>query len=350
MRADSGERPLNERESSILGALVYEYITSGKPVGSRSFVQKYSFSISPATMRNTMFDLERMGYLKSPHTSAGRIPTDKGYRYYVDSLIDTYDYLVNEKIKVKEEFIKREIQLGRIFESLTRTISLASKYAGVVLTPKPDFTVVKHIELVLLDNNEIMAILVTRSGIVINKRVIVSTNVTQDELYKCSKFLTSELGGYSLMEIKKGVIDGLRERLPKDEQSQMAMDIAQLALAESEEPDIYVDGVENLLHIPEMIESERLRSLLHLIEEKKVLRKIMEKTMESEGVYTLIGEEIREAEVSGCSIVSTSYKIGNKNVGVVGIIGPTRMDYEKVVPLIDYTGKLFSDFLTKMSK
>jgi heat-inducible transcriptional repressor len=350
MRADSGERPLNERESSILGALVYEYITSGKPVGSRSFVQKYSFSISPATMRNTMFDLERMGYLKSPHTSAGRIPTDKGYRYYVDSLIDTYDYLVNEKIKVKEEFIKREVQLGRIFESLTRTISLASKYAGVVLTPKPDFTVVKHIELVLLDNNEIMAIMVTRSGIVINKRVIVSTNVTQDELYKCSKFLTSELGGYSLMEIKKGVIDGLRERLPKDEQSQMAMDIAQLALAESEEPDIYVDGVENLLHIPEMIESERLRSLLHLIEEKKVLRKIMEKTMESEGVYTLIGEEIREAEVSGCSIVSTSYKIGNKNVGVVGIIGPTRMDYEKVVPLIDYTGKLFSDFLTKMSK
>ncbi len=350
MRADSGERPLNERESSILGALVYEYITSGKPVGSRSFVQKYSFSISPATMRNTMFDLERMGYLKSPHTSAGRIPTDKGYRYYVDSLIDTYDYLVNGKIKVKEEFIKREIQLGRIFESLTRTISLASKYAGVVLTPKPDFTVVKHIELVLLDNNEIMAIMVTRSGIVINKRVIVSTNVTQDELYKCSKFLTSELGGYSLMEIKKGVIDGLRERLPKDEQSQMAMDIAQLALAESEEPDIYVDGVENLLHIPEMIESERLRSLLHLIEEKKVLRKIMEKTMESEGVYTLIGEEIREAEVSGCSIVSTSYKIGNKNVGVVGIIGPTRMDYEKVVPLIDYTGKLFSDFLTKMSR
>jgi heat-inducible transcriptional repressor len=350
MRADSGERPLNERESAILGALVYEYITSGKPVGSRSFVQKYSFSISPATMRNTMFDLERLGYLKSPHTSAGRIPTDKGYRYYVDSMIDTYDFLVNGKIKVKEEFIKREVQLDRIFESLTRTISLASKYAGVVLSPKPDFTVVKHIELVLLDNNEIMAIMVTRSGIVINKRVIISTNVTQDELYKCSKFLTSELGGYSLMEIKKGVIDGLRERLPKDEQSQMAMDIAQLALAESEEPDIYVDGVENLLHIPEMIESERLRSLLHLIEEKKVLRKIMEKTMESEGVYTLIGEEIREAEVSGCSIVSTSYKIGNKNVGVVGIIGPTRMDYEKVVPLIDYTGKLFSDFLTKMSR
>ncbi len=344
------DRPLNDRESAVLGAIVYEYITSGKPVGSRSFVQKYSFTISPATMRNTMYDLERMGFLMSPHTSAGRMPTDKGYRYYVDSLLDTYDLVMNEKVKVREELIKREMQLDKIFSSLTKTMSLVSKYAGVVLTPKPDFTVVKHIELVLLDNNEILVILVTRSGIVINKRVIVSTNLTQDELYRFSKYLTSELGGYSLFEIKGGIFEELRKNSVHDMDNAMALDIAQLAMSENEEPDLYIDGVENLLHIPEMIEAERLRSLLHLIEEKKVLKAIMEKTMEQEGVHTLIGEEIIEAEVSGCSIVTSSYKIGNKKVGVVGIIGPTRMDYEKVVPLVDYTGKIFSEFLTRMSK
>nr|HPO46057.1 HrcA family transcriptional regulator [Spirochaetota bacterium] len=120
--------------------------------------------------------------------------------------------------------------------------------------------------------------------------------------------------------------------------------------SESEDPDLYIDGVQNLLHIPEMIEADRLKGLLRLLEEKKVLRGIIEKTMERDGVQTLIGEEITEAEVSGCSIVTSSYKIGNKRVGVVGIIGPTRMDYKKVVPLVDYTGKVFSEFLTKMSK
>lgn len=344
------ERPLNERETAILSAIVYEYITSGKPVGSRSFVQKYSFSISPATMRNTMYDLEKLGYLQQPHTSAGRLPTDKGYRYYVDSLLDTYEVVMNERVKVREELIKKEMQLDKIFFSLTRTISLVSKYAGIVLTPRPDFTVVKHIEMVLLDNNEVMVILVTRNGIVINKRVTISTNITQDELYKYSKYLTSELCGYSMFEIKNEIFDNLRKESQNSTDSAMALDIAQLALTDNEEPELYIDGVENLLHIPEMVEENRLRSLLHLIEEKNMLRTIMEKTMERDGVRTLIGMEITDADVSGCSIVSSSYKIGNKRVGVVGVIGPTRMDYEKVMPLVDYTGKVFSEFLTKMSK
>ncbi len=347
---DKKERPLSERESAVLGALVYEYITSGKPVGSRSFVQKYSFSLSPATMRNIMFDLEAMGFLLQPHTSAGRVPTDKGYRYYVDSLLDTYEYVMNEKIKVREELINREVQLDRMFESLTKTISAVSKYAGIVLTPKPDYTVVKHIELVMLDNNEIMVILVTRNGMVINKSITVSTNITQDDLYKYSKYLTGELCGYSLFDIKKGIFDTLRSKNVVELDAGFALDIAELALSSRNEPELYIDGIQNLLHIPEMIEAQRLTSLLKLVEEKTVLKRIMEKTMEKDGVQTFIGEEIEEAEVSGCSIVSSSYKIGNKRVGVVGIIGPTRMDYSKVVPLVDYTGKIFSEFLTKLSK
>jgi heat-inducible transcriptional repressor len=344
------DKPLNEREIAVLQALVYEYITTGKPVGSRSFVQKYSFSVSPATMRNIMFDLEAGGFLMQPHTSAGRIPTDKGYRYYVDSLIDTYDFVMNEKLKVREELIKKELQLDRIFSSVSKMLSLVSNYAGVILTPKPDFTVVKYIELIPLDDNEIVFILITRTGVVLTRKVKVSTKVIQDEIRNYAKYLTGELCGFSLLDIRNEVFTRLRSEAMNDRHKEMALDIAQLALQENEEPDLFIDGIENLLHIPEMIEAEQLKKLLHLIEEKKVLKSIMERSMEKEGVSTLIGEEITESEVSGCSIVTSSYKMGNRKVGVLGIIGPTRMDYEKVVPLVDYTGKVVSDFLTRMSK
>jgi heat-inducible transcriptional repressor len=197
------DRPLDEREAAVLRAIVYEYITKGKPVGSRSFVQKYSFTISPATMRNIMFDLESLGYLTQPHTSAGRTPTDKGYRFYVDSLLDSYEFVMNEKLKVKEELLRRELQLDKMFSSISKMLSLVSRYAGVVLTPKPDFTVVKYIDLVPLDNNEILFILITRTGVVLTKRVTVSTSILQDELYQHSRYLSSELCGFPSMKSKR---------------------------------------------------------------------------------------------------------------------------------------------------
>jgi heat-inducible transcriptional repressor len=345
------ERPLDERELSILRAIVYEYITTGKPVGSRSFVQKYSLSISPATMRNIMFDLERMEFIKQPHTSAGRIPTDKGYRFYVNSLLDSYDFSMKEReISVNEEAIRREVQLDRIFSLITRMLSSESKYAGVMLTPHFDFTVVKRIVLVPMDNNEILFVLITRTGTVLTKKVLVSSNVTQDDLYTFSKYLTNELSGYAIFEIKDTIFDRLREEKVQGINKEMALDIAQLAVSEYEEPRLHIDGIENLLKIPEMVEEDRLQSLLSIIEEKNILRRLLERTLESEGIRTLIGEEMAEEKVTGCSMVSTSYKIGNKIVGGVGVIGPTRMDYDKVVPLVDYTGRVVSELLTKMSK
>ncbi|MCP4133299.1 MAG: heat-inducible transcription repressor HrcA [bacterium] len=347
----ANERPLDEREAAILRAIAHEYIVTAKPVGSRSFVQKYSFSISPATMRNIMSDLEGMGFLMQPHTSAGRIPTDKGYRFYVDSLLDTYELSLSEEIKIKEEeMIKRELQLDKIFSSLTKMLSLVSKYAGVILTPKPDLTVVKRIELVPLDGNEILLILVARTGMVITKKVIISVTIPQDDLYIFSRYLTGELCGYPLYEIKNKIFNKLRNDRLAGMNKDMALDIAELAFSESDEPELHIDGIENLLKIPEMVEKERLDSLLRIIEEKNVLRDILNRNLERDGVLTLIGNEIAHAKVTGCSMVTASYKIGNKRVGVVGVIGPTRMDYEKVVPLIDYTGRVLSDLLTKMSK
>lgn len=343
------DRPLDDRESAILNAIVYEYILTGKAVGSRSFVQKYSFSLSPATMRNIMFDLERMDYLMQPHTSSGRIPTDKGYRYYVDSLLDNYHMNYDQEKIIEEKLIQREMQVEKIFESVTKMLSSVSNYAGVMLSPNPDFTVVKLIELIQIESNEVLLIAVSRTGLILTRRVNLSVRVTPDELVDYSSFLTGELCGYSLQEIKSRIFENLRlDRTSNNRE--LALDIAQLALNESGDSSVNIDGIENLLKIPEMVEEQRLHSLLNIIEEKNLLKNILEKQVEKEGITILIGEEIDNEKVAGCSLVTSSYKIGNKPVGAVGVIGPTRMDYEKVVPLVDYTGKAVSGLLTKMSR
>lgn len=343
------DRPLDDRESAILNAIVYEYILTGKAVGSRSFVQKYSFSLSPATMRNIMFDLERMDYLMQPHTSSGRIPTDKGYRYYVDSLLDNYNSNYNQEMEINEKLVQREMQLDKIFESVTKMLSMISNYAGVMLSPKPDFTVIKLIELIQIESNEVLLLAMTRTGLILTRKVNLSVRVTQDELADYSSFLTGELCGYSLQEIKEKKFTDLRlDTISKNRE--LALDIAQLGLNESGDSSINIDGIENLLRIPEMVEEQRLHSLLNIIEEKNILKNILEKQIEKEGITILIGEEIDNEKVSGCSLVTSSYKIGNRPVGAIGVIGPTRMDYEKVVPLVDYTGKAVSGLLTKMSK
>lgn len=341
------DRILDEREASLLNSIVYEYISTGKAVGSRSFVQKYSLSLSPATMRNIMSDLENSGYLMQPYTSSGRIPTDKGYRFYVNSLLDSYSFNMDEDFNFKVDSQSSDIQLDTIFQSVSKMLSFMSKYAGVILSPQPDYAVLKRMDLIPLDNNEIICVIVTRTGKIINKKVVISSNPVAESLYGFSKYLTEEMSGYTLSEIKDKILYDLRK---VREPNQLALDIAELAMINSEEPELHIEGIENLLRIPEMVENERLISLLHIIEEKNILRDILEQTMKHNGVITLIGEEIEEPRISGCSMVATSYKIGNKNVGSIGVVGPTRMDYRKVVPLVDYTGKLVSDFLTQVSK
>ncbi len=341
---------LSERESAVLGAVVFEFITTGRPVGSRSFVQKYSFNISPATMRNIMFDLESLGFLQQPHTSAGRVPTDLGYRYYVNSVLGSYELAMDHYRSIRENLLKREFELDKMFVSITRMLSEISSYAGVALTPKPDFTVVKHIELVPLSPGLVLVVLVTRTGLVINKRISISVTLNQDELHSFSKFLTTEMCGFSLYDIKNRHLSEQRKKLNPDNEMQLALDILELALGEEVMQDVYVEGVEKILKIPDMIENEHLYPFLHMIEEKNQLSEILVNVMGADGVTTLIGKEIDYDDICGCSLITSSYKIGEKPVGVIGIIGPTRMNYKVVVPLVDYTGKVVSDLLTKLSK
>lgn len=342
-------RLLNDREQSILRALVYDFISTGKPVGSRSFVQKYNFSISPATMRNIMADLENMGYVQQPHTSAGRVPTDSGYRYYVDSLLEKYRSF-SGNVEVNEDVLEREVQFDKLFSTITKNLSHASRYAGFMLTPSPYFTVVKRIELIPLDVSEVLVIIVARTGMVFTRKVRISASFTHDSIYEYSRYLNSELCGYSVQDIKEKIIRQLRSDAVNSWR-ELALDIVELSLNSGDNTSrLQVDGLENLLKLQEMTEEDHLNSLLGIMKEKSILRHILEKSMPRDGIRTMIGSEIENEHVRGCSIVSTAYKIGNRRVGVIGVLGPTRMDYEKVVPLVDYTGRVISDLLTKMSK
>jgi len=350
MFADNKNRLLNEREAAILTTLVHEYIETGKPVGSRTFVQKYSFSLSPATMRNVMSDLEHLEYLKQPYASAGRIPTDKGYRFYVDSLMENYEFANFNDIEIQQKFFSGKIILDEIFKSVTRKLTEVSGYASVMLTPKPDFAVIKRIELIPIDNNDVLMILIARTGMIVTRKFSLSMNVTLDLLREYSTYLTTELSGYSIADMKKGMFDKLRETKINGFNVGMAVDMAELGLSIDEDSDFRVEGIETLLRIPEMTEEGILASLLNIIEEKNILKDIFESTMANEHIRTMIGNEIHDSKVKGCSIVAAPYKIGNTNVGAVGVVGPTRMDYEKVVPVVDYTCKMISELLTEMSK
>jgi len=219
-----------------------------------------------------------------------------------------------------------------------------------MLSPRPDFTVVKLIELIQVESSEVLLITITRTGMILTRKVALSVKVTQDELSDYSKFLTGELSGYSLYEIKEKIFGDLRSDKASSFNRDLALDIAEIAFKEATDSNINIDGIENLLRIPEMVEEERLNSLLNIIEEKNILKNILEAHIDTEGVKILIGKEINDDKVTGCSLVASSYRIGNKPVGAVGVFGPTRMDYEKVVPLVDYTGKAVSGLLTKMSK
>lgn len=339
---------VSDRESEVLKAIIQEYISTGRPVGSRSFVQKYSFSVSPATMRNIMFDLESMGFLTHPHTSAGRIPTDAGYRFYVDFLSDSYDIDEFTYGYIRDDFMRSEVHLDKLFISITKMLASVSKLAGVVLTPNPDYTTIKQIELVPIDTDTVLFILVTRTGVVINKKIAITEKITRDALLSAANAFSSEFAGFSIQDIKSDVIKKIRQKYTGSDE-QISLDIVELAINSVNEQDTFIEGIENILHIPDMIEHNVLSSFLRLIEEKKNLSEIMKRTMESDNVRTFIGAEIDESYVVGCSLVACCYKIGSRNAGVLGIIGPTRMDYKKVVPLVDYTGKLVTNFLSTVS-
>ena len=341
---------LSPRHRLILKVLIDDFVAMNRPIGSKTLSEKYELGISPATVRNVFRDLEEAGLINSKHHSGGRVPTEMGYRIYVDNLVVLYELTLKEKQRIQEEYLKNQLRLEQILMATCRVLSLISSSAGVVIAPKKDFDSLKHIELIHVSGDEVLMIIVTRSGMVINRNLFLDGNIGQESLYQISKYLNSNLKGQELEDIYK-LIEDLKTRKEGPEDFVRIADIIQkgFIIESGSDGDVYVDGLQNLVNNLRGDEAEKLEGILNLLGDKKALKEIFSKYENTDGVFTYIGE--RDSDImSGMSIVATNYKLGEKRIGSMGILGPQRMNYNKALPLVEFTSKLVSEMITRISK
>jgi len=338
----------DERIYKVLWAVVESYITNPDPVGSRFVTKKYAFNLSSATIRNIMADLEDMGFLHQPHTSAGRVPTDKAYRFYVDYLAQkegATDASLMDEIIGKLENIRTDI--NALLRETSRTLSTFSHYLGVALPPNPNNTTLKRINLFTYKERQVMVVLMTDEGIVNNKVIPLDLDLTQHDLNRISEYLNSEFTGQTLDEIRSSVLREMYlDKVVCDTLISRAIRICREALS-FEPGDIFISGLHEVLGLPDFSDIQRIKEISKAIEEKHLIIKLLDMLPRSEGVRVLIGSENPASEMRRLSMVVSSYREGDKPMGTIGIIGPTRMDYMKVITIVDTTAKFITKILSE---
>lgn len=335
---------LNERAQLLLKTLIERYIADGQPVGSRALSKYSRLDLSPASIRNVMADLEEMGLIASPHTSAGRIPTPRGYRFFVDTLL-TIRPLDSIEINQLEGQLHAE-STQRLVTSASQLLSDLTRFAGVVVTPRRSAGF-RHIEFVRLSEKRILVILVTPEGDVQNRILSSERSYTPSELTEASNILNQNFAGLTLEQSRAHIQEQLRQ-LREDMLKLMtaALEAGDQAISESSE-EIVISGESKLLDVQDLSSNmARLRGLFDLFERKTALLQLLDVSSRAEGVQIFIGGECGLVPLDECSVVTAPYRVEGKIVGTVGVIGPTRMAYERVIPIVDITAKLLSSALS----
>ncbi|TES85686.1 heat-inducible transcription repressor HrcA [Candidatus Aerophobetes bacterium] len=336
----------SKRNKIILQTIVEQYTATAEPVGSKKIAKMHNLNLSPATIRSVMADLEDMGYLTQPHTSAGRIPTDKGFRFYVDSLLEVRGLSYAEKEKIKNQYQQEQMDINEVIKNTSCILSLLSQYAGLIMVPKLTNTVFKHIHFIKLKEHLILAIFVSKSGIVQNKIVGFQERITQEELDKITKYINELLTDLTLRELKKKIVQEMKkEKVLYDQLLSKALRLSKQVLDSEKESEIYIEGKTNILEQPEFADLEKMKAISKAFEEKNLLIKLLDKTMDREGIQVFIGFESECEEIQDCSLVASSYGSERYGLGTLGVLGPTRMDYSRVIPLVGYTAKSISRVL-----
>jgi heat-inducible transcriptional repressor len=331
------KQDLNNRDQDILKATVLSYIKTAAPIGSRTITKQFDFGLSPATIRNIMADLEDLGFLAQPHTSAGRIPTEKAYRYYVN-------YLLDEK---SEEFEPYELDYTEDFSTLlhhtSKMLSFLSKYTGIVMAPRLSNIMFKHIKFISLRKSMVLAIFVNHEGHAYNKTFESNEPLSQKELDQLSIIINDRFSNKNLEDIKKLLMLELREEKKKYEHLlNKVFDFNKKTVNDFQDQKLYVEGTTNIMDLPEFTEIEKIKSLFKAFEEKYTLVKLLDRFLASEGPQVLIGSENPFLEANECSLVISTYKLSEKEIGAVGVIGPIRMEYHRVISLVDYTARMLT--------
>ena len=340
---------LSERKTKILDAIIQNYLETGEPVGSRTISKYTDLHLSSATIRNEMADLEELGYILQPHTSAGRIPSDKGYRFYVDHLIEDKNREVNE---MKKFVIEHTEKMEQILQQAAKILANNTNYATMVSAPSYNRNKVKFIQLSLVDEDQLLAVIVTQSNLVKNKIIHLSESMDNETLLKLNFLLNSNLNGLALEEINLAAITRLKNQAGSygDIVSEVLDTLAE-TMGEDEDIRIYTSGATNLFKYPELSHSaEKASELFSAFEEKQQLASLVTENLlneESTGIQVYIGNESPIQTMRDCSVVTATYELGEGVRGTIGIVGPKRMDYEKVMDNLKVLKKSLDGILNK---
>ena len=355
----SDSRSIDSRTEALLAALIKEHLITGEAVGSRVLSDRFAhgYGWSPATIRNVMGELEEAGFVEQPHTSAGRVPTDKGYRYYVDNMLGEARLSRSDLREIDELFAVGDIDApDRLMETASHVLSAFSRNVGIVVSPSLAENRLKHIEFVQLPDKRILVVLVSTSGIIHNK-VIRTTDddLTQDELDRTARYLNTEFSGKSLSTIRSEIVSLMKEeKALYDRLLRNAVLLCERSL-EGEEAsggDIYVDGASNILTKPDFVDIGRMRDLFRTFEEKSRLIKILNECVSHDSSFTgevhvVIGREHPATSMRNCALITAPYHVGsNERMGTLGVVGPMRIEYARIMAMVNYMARLIEHRLS----
>ncbi|ACA60550.1 heat-inducible transcriptional repressor HrcA [Candidatus Desulforudis audaxviator] len=340
---------IDERKKQILRAIVLDYIATAEPVGSRTIARKYGLGISPATIRNEMADLEEMGYLEQPHTSAGRIPSQRGYRYYVDELMEPETPAEEEKLIIKTNYQAKVKSISEVIERTGQLMSQLTSYAALVSTPRVTGSTVQHVQLIAMGGGKAMVLVVTEPEKVHTRVIDLPENITAEDLETVSRVMNAKIRGHSLNDIRITILREIYlELLRHKAVVEYIMDLIEDS-GESTEDRVYLGGILNILNQPEFRNVEKMKTLLSLLDQEALLSSLLaEQAGQEEGITVLIGDEFKCDLIQGCSLVSARYGVEGRAVGALAVLGPSRMDYARVTGLVEYLTRNLSRVLEKL--
>jgi heat-inducible transcriptional repressor len=342
---------LTVRNKEVLRALVDLHISTGQPVGSESLARQMRRSVSPATIRNVLAEMERQGLLDHPHTSAGRVPTDDGYRVYVDSLMRPAFLPVREVAAIESELGPGQASSAeQVVEKASQVLSRFSRKVGFVLVPESGRTTFRHVDLVRLPHPRILVVMVSRTGLVTNRVIEVREELSQDDLQECANYLNASFSGMTLSAIRSRLLQMMAvEKALYDTLLKRVLALGQRAFVlEPPEGDVYLDGTASILDQPEFEDLDRMRSLLQTLEAKSRLVRILNACLSGEGVRIVIGHENPDPELRDLSLVTSTYNLANEGRWSVGVLGSTRMEYSRMIPLVDHVARAVAQTLTEL--
>lgn len=334
---------INERAQTFLTAVVERYIRDGQPVSSKTLAEEMATGLSPATIRNILSELEERGYLRSPHTSAGRVPTAQGYRFFVNALL-TAKQLTSPDISQMAALFHSELDVSELITSASNMLSDLTHMVGLVMLPKREHQALRHIEFLPLAGNRILVVLVLNGHEVQNRVIHANREFSLQELQQAANYLNSTYVGQDVVQVRKNLLDLVREdRQQLDQLTQTVVEIAGKALKHTKTSNDYVlAGQSHVFQFPEFTDLARIRQLFEMFTQKQDVLHLLDQCLNADGMQIFIGEESGFGLFDQCSLVTAPYSVDGQIVGALGVIGPTRMSYNQVIPIVDVTAKLLT--------